>query len=98
MTELSAKQRQRMTNASAAGTYSKWINDLKEIKEVTDPTFKEMCKEDLRVLQQTANDLLETGLLTSQNVNKMKIIVQRDVDQTVIICKTAADPNKTTFF
>jgi hypothetical protein len=69
----------------AQGTYKRWCDNLKVLRDIGDPSARKIYEDDLREIHAKASELLSTGQLNSKVEPMMKIIVSRPVEQWIIL-------------
>jgi hypothetical protein len=84
--EASYKQ---LYQAEVRSVYNNWVESLKLIKTVTDPTVKRMWEEDLRDIYHKAEKLMEGVSVHPPSETYLKLILSRPLEQWVTVVKHA---------
>ena len=94
MAKISPKQ--QMLNKTASELYRRWIEDIKEMRDGCSPELRDMCEENLNDIWDRAAFLKSTGQLVGIPANQIDLILQRTVDQQVLLAKAEVQPRVNT--
>ena len=74
-----------LLQSDAKSTYSNWCETLRLLKQITDPSAREMFEQELSDLHSRAYELRATDQLTSMSLSMMNIILSRTAEQWAIL-------------
>lgn len=81
---------QKMLQRQAEALYSRFLDTLRSLKDVTEPRSRQLFFDDLKECLQEANDLYDTGLLTHHAEVKVKIMLQRSFEEHKALLRHSA--------
>ena len=76
----------------AKSTYNQWVDTLKLLREITDPSARKMMEEELKELYQKAYDLRWTNQLEDMPRSMMNIVLSRTAEQWIILNRNPRSP------
>lgn len=74
----------------ALALHSRWVESLRSIKEVTEPSAKKLWIDDLREIARMARELDATGQLHPQDAALLTHITERPIQEHIALAKGSA--------
>ena len=74
-----------LLQSDAKSTYSNWCETLRLLKQITDPSAREMFEQELSDLHSRAYELRATDQLASMPLSMMNIILSRTAEQWCVL-------------
>ena len=90
---MNPSSREGFAQATAQALYTKWCNDLRELKTVSDPRIREWWVQDLQDLHDQAADLLGLDIVWGSAEHQLRLILSQSVKAWSIMAKATDNSN-----